>query len=48
MVLCQIVATDCLMQRVVITRFITDQEAIEKSKILYNKGFLPFIVPPCV
>ena len=31
------------LQRVLIIRFVTDREATEKSKILHNKGFLPFL-----
>ena len=47
MVLCQIVAVD--NAKGVIVRFVTNREAIEKSKISYNKGFcLYFIVPWCV
>ena len=36
------------LQRVVIIPFVTDREAIEKSKILYSKGFLPLIYCPLV
>ena len=43
MVLCQIVAVD--NTKVVIVRFVTDREAIKKSKISYNKGFLPLYCP---
>ena len=31
-----------IIQRVVIVRFVTDREAIEKSKISYKKGFFAF------
>ena len=37
-----------IIQRVIIVRFATDQEAIEKSKISCNKGFLPLLYCPLV